>query len=147
MLFLAAAVTPARWCAAQNNAKAHVTNTDSETLWTGRFAHCDYGFYVLLPRGMVAHANCPPNQIHGFTVALPELGTRQEVSSRRQRFIWTNAEYDASDSTSPKESAAYYINSVGHGEPGRIVSETRLVKLGTLPATRIKVEYDSPRSG
>jgi hypothetical protein len=74
----------------------------------------------------------------------PRIGTRQEISSRRQRFIWTNAEYDASDSTSPKESAAYYINSVGHGEPGRMVSETRLVKLGTLPATQIKVEYDGP---
>lgn len=132
-------------CLAQSGPIPRITDSESETLWTERFAHCDYGFYVLLPAGVVAHANKPPNPLHGFVIALPEVGTRQQVSIERARVIWVNAEYDASDSSSTKESAATYLHGVGEGAPSRKVIEWRSAKLGTLPATRIKVEYESAR--
>jgi hypothetical protein len=129
---------------AQVHTKPQVTQSPTETLWTGRFAHCDYGFYVLLPRGVVAHANQPPNPMHGFTVALPDVGTRQEVSTERERFIWVNAEYDMSDSTSVEHTIAYYARFAGLDELARTVVENRAAKLRTRPGAHIRVEYDSP---
>lgn len=62
--------------------------TDTETLWRDRYANCDYGFYVLLPHGVVGHANLPPNPNHGFLIGLPAMGTNQLVSFENERFLW-----------------------------------------------------------
>jgi hypothetical protein len=123
--------------------KQHWEETDSETLWRGRYANCDYGFYVLLPDGIVGHGTHSPSPNHGFLVALPEVGTAEPVSNERQRFIWLNAEYDASDSGTRKGSIDQYVGMVGLDMPGRKVISQRIARLGTLYATRITVEYRS----
>jgi hypothetical protein len=144
MMFVSATAIGTVQCGvAQHNAKAHVKSTDSETLWTGQFANCDYGFYVLLPPGVVGHSNLPPNPIHGFAIALPESETLQQVN-RAAKGPLGEREYDTSDAQTLKESISTYISLVADGEHGRTVKETGATRLGTLPATRVKVEYDGP---
>jgi hypothetical protein len=108
-------LSPNTLVSASRAAKAHVETTDSESLWTGRFAHCDYGFYVLLPQEVVAHSSAPPNPIHEFLVALPDVVTRQDVTSGRTRYIWVNAEYDASNASSKAFTAVNWGRGVCSG--------------------------------
>src|SRR5215831_815824 len=75
--------------------KAEITESESELLWKGRYAHCDYGFYVLLPQGYVAHSSLPPSPNHGFLVGLPDPATVHPVSVDDQRFIYVTAEYNS----------------------------------------------------
>jgi hypothetical protein len=79
-------------CAAN---KANCCETADETLWMGRFAHCDYGFYVLLPGKFVGHGNISPNPIHGFLVGLSDRSTTSPVRIADERFVWVNAEYNS----------------------------------------------------
>lgn len=125
----------------ESTQKAHIVESDSETLWIGRFAHCDYGFYVLLPDGMVAHSTLPPNPVHGFTVALPNVSSRSTVSTDDSRFIWVNAEYNASDAATAKQTIAFYKDLIGRDKPGRKVT-LEPATLGSLRAMRLLAEYD-----
>jgi hypothetical protein len=78
----------------------HWTETKTETLWTTRYTNCDYGFYVLLGSGVVAHATHPPNPNHGFSVSLPDVGMTSSASADEERFVWVDASYDTSDDQS-----------------------------------------------
>jgi len=80
--------------------RRHWRVTDSETLWTGRYNNCDYGYYVLLPSGVVGHDTPPPSPNHGFLIALPDVGTMEYALDRKGRFVWVDASYNSSDSHS-----------------------------------------------
>ena len=58
----------------------HWQVTESETLWVQRYSNCQYGYYVLLLAGLIAHAEHPPSPCHGFLISLPDVGSRAEVS-------------------------------------------------------------------
>lgn len=58
--------------------KQYWEETESETLWRGRYANCDYGFYAMLPDGIVGHGSHSPSPNHGFLVALPDTGRTQK---------------------------------------------------------------------
>lgn len=58
----------------------HWELTDSEALWIGRYSNCQYGYYFLLPSGVVAHAEHPPSPHHGFLIKLPDTGVRTEAT-------------------------------------------------------------------
>src|ERR1700692_3203107 len=85
----------ARWAL-----KRHWKETASETLWTGRYNNCDYGYYVLLPNGVVGHATLPPSPNHGFLIALPDARTTNYALDRKERLIWVDASYNTSDAQS-----------------------------------------------
>lgn len=115
--------------------------TSDETLWRGRYANCDYGFYVILPAGFVAHSSRPPNPNHGFLVALPDVGRTQYASSADERFVWTNAEYNSLDFTSLKAAADYQLSVMRAKAEFRELTDERF-RFDAKPAIKIKGEYD-----
>lgn len=119
--------------------------SESETLWTGKYAHCDYGFYVVLPRGFVAHSELLPNPNHGFLVGLPDPATVQPVSVEDPRFIYVTAEYRSSESRSLGGVVDYLIDLSGRRKNGFKVVARTPIKFGGLRATQLKVEYDTPQ--
>ncbi len=58
----------------------HWQVTESETLWVQRYSNCQYGYYVRLSAGLIAHAERPPSPHHGFLISLPDVGSKTEVS-------------------------------------------------------------------
>jgi hypothetical protein len=119
--------------------------TDSETLWRNKYAHCDYGFYVVLPRGFVGHGLLSPSSNHGFLVALPDVGRTQNATSDDERFIWVNAGYNSLELKSLSEVVDYYSDLIiGRHKKGfkRVAREP--VRLDGRAAIRIRVEYDGP---
>ncbi len=117
--------------------------TDSESQFTGRYANCDYGFYVLLPKGYLAHGNHSPNPNHGFLIGLPNTGITDLVSTDDKRFIWVNAEYNAYDLTSLNEVTDWQVKISGDGKTNFKVLSRGNTKLSGLPARRVRYEYDS----
>jgi len=105
--------------------------TDSESQFTGRNANCDYGFYVLLPKGYLAHGNHSPSPNHGFL-----------VSTDDKRFIWVNAEYNSFDLSSLKEAADWRTKSSGEGKKEFKVLHQEDMKLNGLAAKRIRYDYE-----
>ena len=80
-----------------NRLKRHWRETDSETLWTVRYTNCDYGYYVLIGPGVVAHNGLPPSPNHGFIVPLQDVGKTTYSLGEKERFVFVDATYDASD--------------------------------------------------
>jgi len=59
----------------------HWELTEDETLWVGRYSNCRYGyFFIILPAGVIAHAEHPPSPHRGFLISLPDVGLRTYVS-------------------------------------------------------------------
>ena len=118
--------------------------TDSESQFTGRYANCDYGFYVLLPEGYLAHGNHSPSPNHGFLVGLPDTGKADAVSIDDKRLIWVNAEYNSFDLSSLKEAAAWRTKSSGVGKTGFRVLRREDTKLNGMAAKLIRYQYQGP---
>jgi hypothetical protein len=117
-------------------------NAKNETLLRQRYGNCDYGMFMLLPAGVVAHGTVPPNPNHGVTIRLPNMDSTSEIDiTKAARYIWANAEYDTSDSSSRQGTVAFYINSFLEGKHGTVTK--RSARLGSLPATRLKVIYQT----
>ena len=118
-------------------------NGQSETLWRHRYGNCDYGMFILLPNGVVGHGTLPPAPNHGIAVRLPDVGSTAEVDVHKEnRYVWVNAEYNVSDDSSRKGTDEYYISLYTEGKHGSITKQ--VAKLGGLPATRLKIAYESP---
>jgi hypothetical protein len=122
-----------------------VRMTDSESLWTVRFADCDLGYYVLFPHGFVAHGNHPPNPIHGFLVGLPDTATTKTVTADDGRFIQVTAEYNSLEFNSLQEAVDYEIGLMGRKKSGFKVTARQAAKLDGVPAKRVKAEYNGPK--
>lgn len=112
----------------------HWRETASETVWTVRYNNCDYGYYVSLPAGVVAHETLPPSPNHGFLIALPDIGTMNYALDRKERFIWADASYKTSDA----DSLPGLVAERGSGPARR--SQTQ-VKLAGLAAVRVTSEH------
>jgi hypothetical protein len=98
VLFIPAYSQHSRAVPIASSLKRHWAETDSETLWTVRYSNCDYGFYVLLDPGVVAHDTHPPAPNHGFLVSLSDLGKKSFASyETEKRFVSVDASYDVSD--------------------------------------------------
>jgi hypothetical protein len=123
-------------------AKWKAWETDSESQFTGRYANCDYGFYVLLPIGYLAHGNHSPSPNHGFLIGLPDTGRTDVVSTDDKRFIWVNAEYNSFDLSSLKEAADWRTQSSGEGKKEFKVLHREDTKLNGLAAKLIRYQYE-----
>jgi hypothetical protein len=84
----------------------HWTETPKETIWRGRYANCDMGYAVDLPKRVVAHAGLPPMPNHGFLISVSDPGTTAEVTLAGQRIVDAYDQYDALE----PGSARAYLN-------------------------------------
>jgi hypothetical protein len=123
----------------------YAEETDTETLWRERYAHCDYGFYITLPPGFVGHGTHSPNPNHGFLVALPDVGRTHDVSTSAERFIWVNAEYNSFDLTSLTSAGNWASQLMAEEKTGFKETARQRVRLNNRPAIRIEGEYDGPQ--
>jgi hypothetical protein len=124
----------------------HWHMTTSETLWNGRYSNCQYGYYVLLPEGVIAHAEHPPSPHHGFLISLPDVGSKAEVSVYdSNQFLWVNAEYNATDRSALAEVSDYQINLTKSDKQHFKLMDHQKTKLRSTPAMRYEAEYDTPR--
>ena len=118
-------------------------NAEMETLWRHRYGNCDYGMFVLLPSGVVAHGTLPPSPNHGVAIRLPDVGSTSEIDlSKANRYVWVNAEYNVSDDSSRKKTVTLYSKMFVEGKNGTATKQS--TRLGSLPATRLKVTYQTP---
>jgi hypothetical protein len=129
----------------QSMKQRHWKLTESETLWVGRYSNCQYGYYVLLSAGVIAHAEHPPSPHHGFLISLPDVGSKAEVSVyNSDRFLWVNAEYNVTDDSTLAGISDYQIDLTGRDKQKFKLMERYKATLRSVPATRFKGEFDSP---
>lgn len=124
----------------------HWQLTDSETLWVGRYSNCQYGYYVLLSAGVIAHAEHPPSPHHGFLISLPNVGSKAEVTvDNSDRFLWVNAEYNATDESTLAGLSEDQIDLTSRDKQNFKLIDRHRATLRSIPATRFKIEYDTPK--
>ena len=117
--------------------------TDSETLWTDRYNNCDYGYYVLLDAGVVAHGSLPPSPNHGFLISLQDVGKTSFSSYETEtRFVWVDASY--TDDLSLKD-AADNLQQIEKANDVSRHSNRVFLSLAGLPAIEDKLEGSSPK--
>lgn len=121
----------------------HWEETTTETIWRDRYTNCDYGYYVVLPSGVIAHGSHSPNPNHGFLVSLPDIGKTSEASVNDRRFIWVNAEYNMSESQSLRGVANYQFDLANRGKATGQNFDRKPTTLGGLSALRFGFEYGS----
>jgi len=122
----------------------HWQLTDSETLWIGRYSNCQYGYYSLLPQGVVAHAEHPPGPHHGFVINLPDVGLKTEVSVYdSDRFLWVNADYNVTEESTLAGISDYHIGLTSRHKQDFKLVERHQTTLRSVSATRFKVQYDT----
>jgi len=117
--------------------------TEKETIWHDQYTNCDYGYYVSLHAGVVAHASHSPNPNHGFLVALPDVGRTATASTDDSRFIWVVANYNATDYETLSDIAKAELDVTGKGKQGFRVVTRDSTKLAGLPALQFMLEYDA----
>ena len=106
----------------------HWAETETGTIWRGRYKNCDYGYAVILPEGVVAHADLPPNPNHGFLVSARDPDATAQVTWAEPRIISVINNYDAGDAGS----AHAYLNQ--NRDKDEEVVETKNLKIKGLPA-------------
>jgi hypothetical protein len=118
---------------------------DTETLWRGKYSNYDYGYYVILPSGFIGHGCHSPAPNHGFLTALPGVARTQYTSSKYERFIWVNAEYNSLEFNSLAEAADRLAKYMGEDKKGFRQVAKEPVRLNGTPAVRIQAEYVGPK--
>jgi hypothetical protein len=123
----------------------HWTETKTEMIWRGQYNNCDYGYYVLLSNGVVAHGTHSPAPNHGFLISLPDPTKTSYVSNQGDHFAWVDASYNVTDYHTLASVADYEVH-VMDQERGRsrIVGRSS-TRLAGLRALRFKVEYQSSK--
>jgi hypothetical protein len=124
----------------------HWEETETETIWRDRYTNCDYGYYVVLSSGIIAHGSHSPAPNHGFLVSLPDVGKTSEASVNDQRFLWVNAEYNMSEAHSLRGVADYQLNLTSSDKAALRIAERKSTTLGGIAAIRFRFEYGSPDS-
>ncbi len=121
----------------------HWEETETETIWRDRYTNCDYGYYVLLSSGVIAHATHSPAPNHGFLISLPDVGKTSWASVEEQRFLWVNSEYHTSESHSLRAVTDYQFNLASTNKAALQIVERKSTTLGGISAIRFRFEYGS----
>jgi hypothetical protein len=150
LLLSATVVLPASFLRAdssqnRNLQQRHWEQTQTETIWRDRYTNCDYGYYVLLPAGVIAHGSHSPSPNHGFLVPLPDVARTSYASINEERFVWVNANYNVSDYHSLAGVANYELDLMKAGESAFRVVERKSAKLAGLRAIYVRVVYETPK--
>jgi hypothetical protein len=123
----------------------HWTETETEMIWRGQYDNCDYGYYVLLPNGVVAHGTTSPAPNHGFLISLPDLAKTSYVSNQGDRFAWVDASYNVTNYHTLASVADYEVHVMDQERGRSRIIGRASTRLAGLRALRFKVEYQSSR--
>jgi hypothetical protein len=119
----------------------HWRETESETLWMGRYKNCDYEYYVTLDAGVIGHGTHSPNPNHGFLVSLVDPGKNSLATyETEERYIWVDASYNSTDHRTLRRIAQDQLQIPVWDKSG---SHRIAVKLGGLPAIQSWIEISS----
>src|SRR5580704_10312285 len=92
----------------------HGRETDTETIWTARYSNCDYGFYVVLPTGVVGHGAKPPAPNRGFAIdPAAARSTDTFNAADANRYIEVSSFYDLEDHEESTAGTLNYYSSLG----------------------------------
>jgi len=127
---------------AQQTRQRYWEETETETLWRGRYSNCDYGFYVSLGHGVVGHGTHSPAPDHGIYLSLPDVGNVNAAADARDRFVWVDAHYNVSDYRSLESVAKYELNVASEGKTAFRLVERKATTLSGLRAIAFTVEYE-----
>lgn len=116
--------------------------TDSESLWIGRFSDCDFRYYVLIPNGFLAHADRPPQRLHGVLFGLPDTSTTEVVALDNERLISVITSSNELEFKSLKDFADHVLDSLGKEKSGFEIKARQSFRLDGEPAVRLRVEYN-----
>lgn len=122
----------------------HWRETDDETIWTGRYSNCDYGYCVILPAAVVAHATKSPGSNHGFAINLSSpQSTASFGISGRHRFIEVYNLYDVADHGESTSSTLDYYLTIGeiNNEEGVQRLSRSVYTLAGLSAKRVHTRW------
>jgi hypothetical protein len=130
--------------AAQAPSTPHWRETDTETLWTGRYSNCDYGSYVVLPSGIVGHDVRSPAPNHGFVINLAAPPSTEPFdATASNRYIDVYNFYDVEDhGESTSATLDYYltIGEIGNEDGVQRLSSAAYTLTG-LSAKRVTTRW------
>ena len=124
-------------------AQKHWQETDSETLWRGRYRNCDYGYEVTLPAGVVGHGTHSPGSNHGIVISLASPATTAPFSQEEPRLIFIYNAF-AMEVDSPRA----YFEQLDHDTPegtGFSDVRTRDTRMDGLRAYAVSMKRHSDK--
>jgi hypothetical protein len=127
---------------AEHAPRRYWQETETETLWRGRYSNCDYGFYVSLGNGVVGHGTHSPAPNHGIYLTLPDVGNVNPVADALDRFVRVDAHYNVSDYRSLENVTKYELGIAREGKAAFQVIQRKATTLGGLRAIAFIVEYE-----
>jgi hypothetical protein len=116
--------------------------TETETLWRGRYSNCDYGFYVSLGNGVVGHGTHSPAPNHGIYLSLPDVRNVNPAADALDRFVWVDAHYNVSDYRSLESVTKYELGIASEGKTAFRVVQRKPTTLGGLRAIAFTAKYE-----
>ncbi len=122
----------------------HSSETADQTTWTGRYANCESGFYLLLPAGVVGHEAKVTGPNQGFAVNPAALASTAAFSaSNSQRFIEVVSYYDLEDHGESTSATIDYYLSLGvlSGEENFVTLGKQSYRLAGLSAKWEEVRW------
>ena len=134
-------VKPTECQTANNKASQHWQETVAETIWRGVYSNCDYGYYVDLPVGMVAHSGKPPSSNHGSVIDLAEPSSASPLATPLSRYIKIWNQYNAANLPSLSAIVDAELKSMRSGDSDFELVGRKVVRLDDLHATSVMVRF------
>ena len=144
-LIAALAAPAAAHAFGQGKLQRHWRVTAAETVWHGRYSNCDYGYYVELPKGAIAHSPKPPQPNHGAVMDLASPRSNRELVPHLRRSLSMNSTYDASGLSSLDSIAKKELSLMRQGKQNFRVLTEHPAHLAGLPGKLIQVSYAGSR--
>lgn len=113
----------------------------TEIVWHGRYSNCDYGYYVDLPEGVVAHTPKPPQPNHGAVIDLSRPGSGKELPIQLHRYLSIYSSYNVTDLSSLTPIVDEQLSIIGQGRRSFRVIAKSPARLAGIPATMVKARY------
>ncbi len=131
--------------AAQSSSlSGHERETDTETIWTGRYSDCDFGYSITLPAGIVAHTAKALSPNHGFAINPADTKSVTAFNAAESdRYIDVVSFYDLEDHEETTSGTLDYYLSLGEiGSEENLESlSRRSFSLAGLSAKRIETRW------
>jgi len=129
------------WSGTSQSVPRYWTETESETLWRVQYSNEDYGYYVRIAAGTTGHGTHSPSPNHGFLVPLPDVGRQLPASTDEARFVWVDASYNVTGSSSLSRIVSEHVHTVDSQGTSSHVLERKASRLAGLTAIEFKSEY------